>query len=339
MNAIELRRNLKIVIESNLVGHVVGSPGVGKSDIIRNLAVELNMVFVDVRLAQMESQDLLGLPYPDSDGVTFDYLPPATFPLKGVHDKPERPVLVLLDEITSCPPDVQVASYRLILDRQIGDYELHDNVYLVTAGNKVTDGAVVNPMSSALVSRMVHLELDTEVQAWLRWASNNTIDPRVIAFINHSPSLLDTFSKFEDQDTLTYAVSRTYEMLSDLLKNIKKVDHKYFALITGTIGMEAGAAFVSFCSVYNYLPSYKEIVASPLTVEVSERGDVNIAIIANLNALVNRRDITKVTAYVNRLNLEYQTVFYQTLTYNNKLLLISQSVKTWLSNNSDLFND
>ena len=70
MNAIELRRNLKIVIESNLVGHVVGSPGVGKSDIIRNLAVELNMVFVDVRLAQMESQDLLGLPYPDSDGVT-----------------------------------------------------------------------------------------------------------------------------------------------------------------------------------------------------------------------------------------------------------------------------
>ena len=103
--------------------------------------------------------------------------------------------------------------------------------------------------------------------------------------------------------------------------------------------MEAGAAFVSFCSVYNYLPSYKEIVASPLTVEVSERGDVNIAIIANLNALVSRRDITKVTAYVNRLNLECQTVFYQTLTYNNKLLLISQSVKTWLSNNSDLFND
>jgi hypothetical protein len=337
MNSQELKRSLKLVIKANLVALVRSAPGCGKSTIIKDIAKELDMDFLDVRLAQMEAVDLGGLVYPDKEGITFSHLPLDLFPLKEIHRKPEKPVLILLDELTSCAPDVQVSAYRLILDRQIGNYNLHNNVYLVAAGNRETDNAVVNPMSSALVSRMVHLNLDVDNKSWIKWASNNDIDSRIIAFINYS-GLLSTFDKFEKQDTLTYATPRTYEMLSKLVKPLTKVDWEYGDLIQGTVGSEAGSSFISFCNVYNDIPSYSEIVANPEKIEISERGDTNIAIVSMLNHSVNRKDIDAVVTYVKRLNLEYQTVFFQTLTYNNKLLLVSQCVRKWIKENSDLFD-
>ena len=39
-----------------------GAPGIGKSSIIRNIAKELGIGFIDVRLAQREPVDIRGLP-------------------------------------------------------------------------------------------------------------------------------------------------------------------------------------------------------------------------------------------------------------------------------------
>ena len=40
-----------------------------------------------------------------------------------------------LDEITNAPMAVQAASYRLILDREVGQYKLHDKVFIASAGS------------------------------------------------------------------------------------------------------------------------------------------------------------------------------------------------------------
>ena len=339
MNIANLKNNLELCVSVGVVPMIWGMPAIGKSQCVKQLADKLGAYLIDLRLAQMASEDLAGLVYPNEEQGTFSYLPLDLFPLKGIVDKPKKPIIIFLDEISACVPEVQVAAYRLVLDRQVGEYELHDNVSIICAGNRESDNAVVQPMSTALVSRMVHFTLDLDLEGWVKWGHQNGIDSRILAFMNYSSNNLSTFSAFEDSPSLTYASPRTWEMASDLISKIPSIDFKYSELICGTVGDKAGSAFISYCAVYSHLPTLSQILANPLGISVSNRGDINIAVVTNLNGGVNRTNIKAICSYVNRLALEFQTLFYQTLCFNNKILLASQPVRTWISNNPDLFNN
>jgi len=53
---------IKDCITVGLVPMLAGSPGVGKSSIMRQVAEELNLEYIDIRLAQSDPLDLVGLP-------------------------------------------------------------------------------------------------------------------------------------------------------------------------------------------------------------------------------------------------------------------------------------
>ena len=139
-----------------------GPPGVGKSTIVKSLAREMGVGFVDVRLAQMESIDIRGLPVPDKEAHCVQWLPSSIFPRDN-----SKGGIIFLDELSAAPKDVQVASYELILDRQLGGgdiYKVPGKWVIVAAGNRSCDRAVSTTMSSALANRMLHLEVEANAE-------------------------------------------------------------------------------------------------------------------------------------------------------------------------------
>lgn len=58
VNSIELVKELKTCIKTKLVPMVVGSPGVGKSSIIAQVADHFKLKLIDIRLAQCDPCDL-----------------------------------------------------------------------------------------------------------------------------------------------------------------------------------------------------------------------------------------------------------------------------------------
>ena len=123
---------------------VWGAPGVGKSTIVKSLAQEMGLGFVDVRLAQMESIDIRGLPLPDKEKHCVQWLPSSIFPTDN-----SKGGIIFLDELSAAPKDVQVASYELILDRQLGGgdiYKVPSKWFIVAAGNRSCDRAVSTTM-------------------------------------------------------------------------------------------------------------------------------------------------------------------------------------------------
>src|SRR6056297_1721926 len=111
-----------------------GPPGVGKSQIVAEVAGRHDVPVIDVRLSQMEPSDLRGIPF--RSGELVEWAVPAMLPDAGRHGP--RGIL-FLDEITSAAPTVSAAAYQLILDRRLGAYEVPAGWAIFAAGNRQGD--------------------------------------------------------------------------------------------------------------------------------------------------------------------------------------------------------
>ena len=161
-----------------------GSPGCGKSSIVKQVADDLGIEFIDARLPQMEPCDIKGLPVPDKENKVMNWFINGMWP-RGEDTKG----ILFLDELSACDKSIAVAAYELILDRRLGKlYHIPDGWMIVAAGNLTTDRAVANTMSSALANRFLHLELETEASTWFEYAVCHNMHPAVVGYIKWRPS-------------------------------------------------------------------------------------------------------------------------------------------------------
>ena len=114
-----------------------GPPGVGKSQLVAQVAEAHDAAIVDVRLSQMEPSDLRGIPFKNDAKV--EWAVPAMLPDVSVHGAEG---ILFIDEITAAPPSVSAAAYQLILDRRLGEYRVPEHWAIVAAGNRQGDRGV-----------------------------------------------------------------------------------------------------------------------------------------------------------------------------------------------------
>lgn len=257
-----------------------GAPGVGKTTIVRDLAKKLGIEFKSVMLSQMERVDLCGLPSVE-DHVT-EWNVPAVWP-RGNTSKG----ILLLDELTSAPADVQVAAYQLILERRISnaDYTLPPGWYVVAAGNRAIDRAVVKTMSSALANRFMHFELEPNVEDWLAWAIPHDIHPAVTGFLKFRPSLL---SKMGDQNLEQgWPSPRSWEKVSTAVKMFAYSEDILRKAVYGLIGPGAGVEFMAFYKTNKKFDDVLDMLTNPkATINIPEKSDEKCALGAAVSYLL-----------------------------------------------------
>src|SRR5262249_61917233 len=124
------------------------------------------------------------LPREDAGGVRPTIGERSVFgPPRVLLPEDERPFCLFLDELPACAPDVQKAFYSLLLERRIGEFPLPPGSWVVAAGNRAEDRALVRTISSALVNRVLILHIRIDVQEWIHWARANGVRNDVVTFI------------------------------------------------------------------------------------------------------------------------------------------------------------
>ena len=151
-----------------------GGPGIGKSAIVEQFAAELGLPCVCLTGSQLAPEDLIGVP--QIVNGTSVFCPPRCLVQK-------EPFCLFLDELNACSLEVQKAFYSLILERRIGEYHLPDGSIVIGAGNRMQDNAITRQLPSALINRMVHVELRPSSRVWLEWATENGIHPYVYDYL------------------------------------------------------------------------------------------------------------------------------------------------------------
>jgi hypothetical protein len=183
-----------------------GAPGIGKSSLVRQFADRLGLDCVSLLGSQLAPEDLIGVPQ-IVDGKSR-FCPPQMIAR-------ERAYCLFLDELNACTHEVQKSFYSLIHERRVGDYVLPEGSIVLGAGNRAQDSAIVRPMSSALMNRMVHVHLRVSHRDWLAWAETNGIHPWVTEYIGNRPDhLWSPPPKTEEP----FSSPRSWHMLSDSLR-------------------------------------------------------------------------------------------------------------------------
>lgn len=292
-----------------------GDPGIGKSQIVQQVADAMFMSvygykivdgslydehgkettirpwFRDVRAALLDAVDLRGLPVIGKSGraewAIPDFLP--SDPRGGI---------IFLDEINRGAEMVANALFQLVLDGTIGEYTLPKGWVTAAAVNDNDAGA--RKMSSALLSRFVHIDAITDLDDVCKFAVQSDWAPEVIAFLRFRPALLHAY----DRKERVSPNPRAWEFVSQLTKGkpVPAVEH---ALFSGAVGEAASIEYSGFLRLYRQLPSIDAILLDPSKADVPTAPAALYAVAAGLARRATDKNFGRVLKYLGRLQVEY----------------------------------
>ena len=254
-----------------------GPPGVGKSQIIAQVAARHGAPVVDVRLSQMEPSDLRGIPFRNGDKV--EWAVPAMLP-----DAQRNPAygVLFLDEINAAPPSVSAAAYQLILDRRLGEYRVPEGWAIFAAGNRQGDRGVTYTMPAPLANRFSHFEIEPHLEDWVNWAYGYGIDERLIAFLRFKPELLFDFDPAHNP--VAFPSPRSWEFTHRALQKFGETPDLLRDTLQACVGPAAGTELFAFVENLHRMPDLDAILRGE-AVEIPQEIDLQYAVAA---ALVTR---------------------------------------------------
>lgn len=334
-----IRPDIETSLRAGLVPMLWGSPGIGKSDLIREIAKEFKLFVIDHRLSTSDPTDLSG--FPNIINGKASYIPFDLFPVNAKGDIPATEIpegyegwLLLLDELPSAVPAVQAAAYKLCLDRQVGQYDLHDKCLVIAAGNYDTDGAVSHDMGTALQSRLIHFQMRVDVEDWLDWAFKEGIDPSITAYIQEAGDKLYSFNP--DHDNLTFQCPRTWYFLSRFIKAAGGVNPAHINGYYGCIGPGA-REFVEFCSLSSHLPKVADILKEPTKIDIPKDRSVLFFLCNNIAAAITKENFPSAVKFTSRLDVEFELITLKNLIRRDDSFMETPEIVEWINKNQGLF--
>ena len=301
MKSSQISTVVKKLMRQKLPVFIWGAPGIGKSSIVKQIAKEENLDFLDLRLSLLDPTDLKGIPFFNPETNEGVWAKPSFLPSiensKGI---------LFLDEINTAPPAVQASAYQLILDRKVGEYELPKGWSIVAAGNRENDRGVVYKMPPPLANRFVHFEMEVNFNDWKNWAYKNKIESSLISYIAYDKEKLFTFDALSNEKS--FATPRSWEYVDTIIKSDIE-GSLLLDTISGAVGKECAIGYLSFKKVMNELPNLASILKGELTTSEEKNSKILLALCIGLVNALNENNSDEAIDNVVKFSLSLQGEF------------------------------
>lgn len=341
-------RSLKAAINADRPVMLYGSPGIGKSDIVRQVCADLGYIVEDIRVSQMDPVDIRGVPIVDHSDRSTHFSKPAWWPKPGVK------TCLFWDELNSGSPAVQAATYQIILDRKLGEHTLPPGTIQIAAGNNMSDGGLVNVMPTPLKNRFVHIDVEVNNDEWCQWAVQTGIRPEIIALIRFKPTLLNEFGvvnageqlakdkkdkkhRVSHRDMKAFATPRTWAFCSDIMTTEPPEDVA-FDLYSGCVGEGAAIELKAHIEVHTKLPRFEDIIKKPATAPVP-KGDqpaVLYSLATSLASKADEKNFNNILEYGERLPTEFNVMLVKDALIRNRALSQVSGFRAFANKHADL---
>lgn len=329
MKPSELKRFLLTTVKANLPVLIKGAPGIGKTDIVAQVAQELGFDLIIEHPVVSDPTDFKGMPVVMGD--VADFLPFGS--LKRLVDA-DKPTLFFLDDLGQAPMAVQAACMQLILARRIDGHKVSDQVCFVAATNRHSDRAGVSGLLEPVKSRFVSIvELEPNLEDWIAWALFNKLPMELISFVQYRPNFLFDFKP--THELINSSSPRTVHNVAKLMWAGTSQDLEYEAF-TGAAGEGFAVEYMGFLKTFRNLPDLETILANPENAVVSKDVSVLYATCGALIARADESNIEQIVRYGNRLNHDFSVFLVFSCVQKDMSLLSNSAVIDWASRHPDV---
>lgn len=293
---------------------LLSPPGIGKSDIVKQVADNEGLPVRSLLGTQIAPEDVSGIPQIVNERSVF--CPPRIL----LPEKP-APFCLFLDEFPAAAPDVQKALYALLLERRLGEHRLPEGTWVVAAGNRQEDRALVRQMSSALVNRVFVMQVRVDVKEWLVWAQANKIRKEILSFIAFLP---DALMRAVPVEPVPFSTPRGWASLSsalDLAESSGILNPELFrALCFGRISAADAAIFCTLAET-----NMENLLALDEYIKTPEKLPKEPSLLWFLLNLIRRKVLDKELVIVP----EVLNKFLMTLPQEQRFALFADAVWEW----------
>ena len=306
-----------IVANPKVRFYVTGEPGIGKSALIKMIRdrTGYDTAYVDVPTLDLGD---VAMPVVDHESRTTRYYPNARFQLHL-----GKPVVIMLDEWTKGSTPVKNMTHPMfeVDNPRLGDVPVPEGSIIFLTGNLTTDG-VGDSMQAHSRQRLTTVELSKpDSDQWLEnFAVPNGINPVVCAWVDRHPHCLASYTD-EGQEGNEFIFNprvpqgavvspRTLEKLSGIVTNREHYDtDALLAAMQGTVGYSAAESVMAFIRHQDSLPSFKSIIETPELAQVPADPGAIAVLSYGLLEKVERATLTPIMTYLERIDLEWQSLF------------------------------
>jgi len=276
----------------NIPTYFHGPPGVGKSQALHQLADEDDIGFIDIRAGTKLPEDFSGIPVPDLEKRMAVWLKASFWPDEKRDGKEG---IILFDELTDTSKPVQSCLYQVILDRRIGDVELPDGWWPCAAGNRRTDRAAAQALSTALANRFAHIDIEPDAIAFYQWAiTQEHMGDLVPGFIRAFPHLLHSM---EGADLRAFPTPRSWEQVAKAIDGCPP--ELQLQVVAALVGDGAAGEFHGFLRTVD-LTDLEDIEKDPKGTHIPKELSSKWALTCMLSRYMTKQNIGAISTYIKR---------------------------------------
>ncbi len=323
-----LEKYLQYAIPNNYPVLIKGKPGIGKSDIVEGAARQAGADLIISHPVVSDPTDYKGLPFPSKDGVSADFLPYGD--LQKII-KAKKKTVYFLDDLGQAPASVQAACMQLLLARRINGHIVSNHVTFVAATNRREDKAAVSGILEPVKSRFkTIIDLEVDLEDWVKWAITHNMPVELIAFIRFKPSMLT--DSLPSKDIVNTPSPRTVANVGEQQAN-NLPEEFYTEVFAGAAGAAFASEYKTFLEMYKQLPTIESIIADPTGAKVSNNPSIIYAITGGLSRKMAESNIDPIVKYLNRLQPEFSVACMTDATTRSPKVCETKSYIDWAAKN------
>ena len=257
-----------------------------------------------------------------------------------------KPILVGLDEIAKAPQFIKNVLAPIIYERRVGNLSMPEGSVVVCFTNLSIEG-LGDSIQAHLRNRLVFVKMrKPSADEWVKWATDNGVNPMIIAFVSNEPRVMQSFldyekgGMFEGKDLskdngfifnpksmqLAYATPRSLVAASDILDAGLGVldDETLEAALKGTVGATTAEALASFIRFGREICEYSRVIKSPDTAPLSDNPTAQlIQVFQFVTRVADRTEAEAIVKYVWRMRAEMQSIFCNTVATSQRVALFA----------------
>lgn len=208
---------------------LMGPPGIGKTQIMEQVARECQIGLVSYTITHHTRQSAIGLPFISQKNYGGEEKHVTEYTMSeivaAIYDKMEatglKEGILFIDEINCVSETLAPAMLQFLQYKTFGNHKIPDGWIICAAGNPPEYNKSVRDFDIATLDRVKKIDVEADFGVWKEYAKQAEIHPAIISYLTAKPQY---FYQVETTvDGKIFATPRGWEDLSRFLEVYEKI--------------------------------------------------------------------------------------------------------------------